>query len=60
MSDAEEEHLKYQILISARTLVCSRILRRCAASERIYARRVEMVTRTLSIEKKLKCPRTRH
>ena len=44
----------------AMILVCSRILRGCAASGRIYARRVEMVTRMLSIEKKLKCPRTRH
>ena len=64
MSNVEEELPKYQIPIAlerkAMIFVCSRILRMCAASGRIYARRVEMVTRMLSIEKKLNCPRTTH
>jgi len=36
----------------AMIVVCSRILRRCAASGRIYGRRVEMVARLDAVDRK--------
>ena len=36
----------------AMIVVCSRILRRCATSGRIYGRRVEMVTRLDAVDRK--------